>query len=136
MEVARWSPFQEVEALERRMSRLLGEPGGRLPPAADVYETDEEFVVELEVPGFEEKELEVEISDHTLTITGARHEDIEKKDKAFKLRERLDRQFERAFRLPPGVDPELVKASFASGVLKVEAGKTAAAKALKVPITS
>jgi HSP20 family protein len=138
MAITKWAPGQELDSIERRLRRVF-EGAGLAPtllPAADVYETDEEFVVELEVPGFEEKELEVEISDHTLTITGARHEDIEKKDKAFKLRERLDRQFERAFRLPPGVDPELVKASFASGVLKVEAGKTAAAKALKVPITS
>ena len=134
----KWAPFQELDSIERRLRRVFEDAGlaPKLLPAADIYETDDRFVVELEVPGFEEKELEIEVTDHMLTVTGSRHEDTEKNEKSFRLRERIDRQFERTFRLPPEVDAEQVHASFASGVLKVEADKTVLAEAHKVPITS
>ena len=138
MAITKWAPFQELDSMERRMRRIFEEAGlaPKLLPAADIYETDDQFVLELEVPGFEEKELGIEVSDHTLTISGSRHEDTEKEERSFRLRERLDRQFERTFRLPPEVDAGQVRASFVSGVLKVEAAKTAVATAHKVPITS
>ena len=138
MAISTWAPFQELDSMERRMRRIFEEAGlaPKLLPAADIYETDDEFVVELEVPGFEEKELGIEVSDHTLTISGSRHEGTEKKEKSFRLRERLDQQFERTFRLPPEVDADKIRASFVSGVLKVEAAKTATATAHRVPITS
>ena len=123
MEVARWSPFQEVEALERRMSRLLGEPGGRLPPAADVYETDEEYVVELEVPGFGEKELAVEVTDHMLTVKGERTEANEEKEKTYRRRERLEHAFQRRFELPVEANLDAAEARFDKGVLTIHAPK-------------
>ena len=138
MAITRWAPFQELDSMERRLRRVFEDAGlaPKLLPAADIYETDDRFVVELEVPGFVEKELEIEVSDHTLKVSGSRHVEAEKEEKSFRLRERLDRQFERTFRLPSEVDAEHVHASFASGVLRVEAGKTAVAEAHKVPITS
>jgi HSP20 family protein len=138
MTITKWAPFQELDSMERRLRRVFEDAGlaPKLLPAADVYETDDRYVVELEVPGFEEEELGIEVSDHTLTVTGSRHEDTEKTEKSFRLRERIDREFERIFRLPPEVDTESIEASFASGVLKVEAAKSAAAPGHKVPITS
>jgi HSP20 family protein len=103
-------------------------------PAADVYETDGEVVVELEAPGFEEKEIDVEVADHTLVITGGRKEEKEQKQKSFWLRERLESTFERRFELPPETDTEKVSATFAKGVLAVHVPKTSAAPARKVPI--
>ena len=72
MALVRWSPFQELEAMDRRLRRLFDEFGfvPATVPNADVYETDDEFVVELEVPGYEEKELEIEVTDHTLCVKG------------------------------------------------------------------
>ena len=70
------------------------------PPAADVYETDGDYVFELEVPGFEEKQLTVKVSDHTLTVRGERAETTEEKGKTFHLPRRLSTQFERRFELP------------------------------------
>jgi HSP20 family protein len=103
-------------------------------PAADVYETDGEVVVELEAPGFEEKEIDVEVADHTLVITGGRKEEKEQKQKSFWLRERLESTFERRFELPPETDTEKVSATFAKGVLAVHVPKTGKAPARKVPI--
>jgi len=98
-----------------------------LAPAADVYETEGELVVELEVPGFDEKELEVEISDHTLRIAGERTTETEKKEKALRLHERLERTFERRFELPVDTDGERIEAEYLKGVLTVHVPKAAAA---------
>jgi HSP20 family protein len=135
MELARWTPFQELEALERRMHRFFDEAGlATLLPAADVYETDEEYVVELEVPGFEEKELAVQVTDHTVCVKGERTEEKVKKEKTYRRRERLDRSFERRFDLPPEADLDAVKADFKKGVLEIHAPKTQAAKPREVEI--
>jgi len=136
MEVVKWTPFRELEAIERRMRRLFDEAGfaTALLPAADVYETGEEYVLELEVPGFEEKELAIEVTDHTLCIKGERAEEKEKKDKTYRLHERLEKTFERRFELPPEADTEAVKADFRKGVLEVHAPKAQAAKPRRITI--
>ncbi len=134
--IVRWSPFQELDSVERRMRRMFEEIGfaPTLLPATDVYETPEEFVVELEVPGFEEKELEIEVSDHQLTVKGERKEAREQKEKAFRLHERLERRFERRFELPVDTDTAHLQAKFVKGVLEVHAPKLVAPKPKKVEI--
>jgi HSP20 family protein len=136
MDVVRWTPFRELDTMERRMRRLFDETGftSALLPAADAYETEDEYVVELEAPGFEEKELTLEIFDHTLAIKGGRAEETEKEDKTFHLRERLESRFERRFVLPAEADTNALKADFEQGVLVVHAPKSAAVKPRQVPI--
>jgi HSP20 family protein len=135
MAIAR-TPFMELDSMERRMRRLFEEIGfaPALAPAADIYATDDEFVVELEVPGFEEKELSVEVSDHTLAIKGAHAKTEEEKTREFALHERIEREFERRFILPSDADTEHVKAVFTKGVLEVHAPKVPTAKPKKVQI--
>ena len=133
----KWSPFQDLDSVERRMRRMLGEVGfaPTLLPAADIYETDDEFVVEVEVPGYEEAELGIEVSDHRLTIKGQRRESKEKTERAFRLHERLEREFERRFELPAEADTKHVQAKFIKGVLEVHAPKLAVSKPQKIEIT-
>ena len=121
MTIVKWTPFTELDSMERRMRRIFEEIGFApvLAPAADVYETDDEFVVELEVPGYEEKELSLKISDHTLVIKGAREETIEEIERSYRLHERLERSFERTFTLPSEVDGGHASATFEKSVLKV-----------------
>ena len=66
----KWTPFQELDVVDRRVRRFFEDLGvaPALTPAADVYETDTELVVELEVPGFAEKEIEVQVRDHMLSV--------------------------------------------------------------------
>jgi HSP20 family protein len=104
-------------------------------PAADVYETPDEYVFELEVPGYEEQELGIELSDHSLTVKGSRTETMDVDDKSYRLHERLEGTFERMLTLPREVDSELVTAEFENGVLKVHAPKLATAQPRKVAIT-
>ena len=136
--LVKWAPFRELDAVERRMQRMFGEvftPFIPSLPAADVYETPDEFVVELEVPGYEEKELGIEISDHTVTVTGAHQEVKEGEERTFWLHERLGREFERHFALPPEADTEHVRAVFKKGVLEVHAPKLQTAEPRKVEIS-
>jgi HSP20 family protein len=135
--MTKWSPFHELDSMERQMRRVFEGIGFApvLLPAADIYETKDEFVMELEVPGYEEKELGIEVSDHTVTVKGARKEEKEEKEKSFHLRERLEREFERRFELPVEADTGHVRAKFAKGVLEVHAPKLAISKPKTVAIT-
>jgi HSP20 family protein len=128
-------PFGDLSAMERRMRRTFEELGfaRTLGPAADAYESEKEYVVELEVPGFDEKELDISVFDHTLAISGKRSIEKETKEKTLLLRERLKTQFERRFVLPEFVDSKHVKAEYAKGLLTVHVPKTQPAKS-KVPI--
>ncbi len=137
MAIAKRTPWQELDLMERRMRRFFDEVGfapGYLPPA-DIFETDKEFVVELEVPGFKEERLAIEQTDHLLTIKGEREEAVEQTERAFHLHERLERSFERRFRLPPEVDTKRLKGSFHEGVLTIRAPKTPDARPHRIAIT-
>ncbi len=131
----KWAPFWDLD-IERRMRRML-EDFGVAPaplPAADLYETEKELIVELDAPGFDEKELALEVSDHTLTIKGERTKEKEQKEKTFYLHERLEKHFERTFTLPPEADVEHVEAKFRTGVLEVHVPKIEQAKARTIEI--
>ena len=123
--VVKWAPFRELDTIERRMRRMLEELGVAPAslPAADLYETDKEVVVELDVPGFEERDLSLEVVDHTLTIKGEHRVEKEEKEKTFYLHERLEKHFERRFTLPTDVDVEHVEATYGTGVLQVHIPK-------------
>jgi HSP20 family protein len=131
----------ELDAMERTFRRMFeGIPMmpafvSPVAPAADVYETPEEIVFELEVPGYAEKELGLEVSDHRLTIKGERTEVEEKTTKAYRLHERLERHFERSFVLPPEIDSAKVTARFDKGVLQVHAPKLESIQPRTIPIT-
>lgn len=134
MAIMKRSPFQELDSMERQIRRAFEQVGfaPTLLPAADIYETKNEFVVEVDVPGYEEKEIEIEVFDHTLVVRGEQRETKEKEEKSFRLHERLEREFERRFALPAEADTDHVKAKFAKGVVEVHAPKIATAKRRKV----
>jgi HSP20 family protein len=139
MAIVKWTLFNELDPFERRMQRLFGQPGfvPQAPvPAADVYETPDEYVVALDVPGYEEKELAVELSDHTLAIKGQRSHTTDEAKKEFALQERLEHQFERRFTLPMTADTEHVKARFTKGVLEVHTPKVVVSQPKNVAITT
>jgi HSP20 family protein len=138
MSIVKWTLFNELDPLELRASRRVLEGTGFAPmplPAADVYETAEEYVVTLDVPGYEEKELRVEVSDHMLAIKGQRAKASDEQEKAFALRERLERKFERRFTLPVRADTEHVKATFVKGVLEIRTPKRRGTESKTVTIT-
>ena len=132
----RWTPFRDLELMEQRMRRLFPTItiAPVFTPAADIYETKDELVIELEVPGYELKELDVEVGDHTLTISGQREADSEKSEKTLHVHERLEARFKRSFHLPAEADGEHLKASYGNGILTLHVPRSAEVKPVKVPI--
>ena len=134
----KWTPFRELDRMERRMRHLFEDVGffRALTPAADIYEAGEEYVLELEVPGFEETELEIELTDHVLVVKGERKEETEREGRSVLLRERLERHFVRRFELPRETDTTHVTADYGKGLLTLHVPKLETGEAHKVPITT
>jgi HSP20 family protein len=103
-------------------------------PQADFYETDEEFVLEMNLPGFTEEDVEVNLEQDVLSITGEHSEEEEEEKGTYHLRERSWSRFTRSFSIPHTIDVENVDADFAKGVLKVRLPKAAQARARKIEI--
>jgi HSP20 family protein len=105
--------------------------------AANLYETDEQFVLELEVPGFTKEDVEVTVERGVLTVSGS-HEEQRSEDEGAKyyVRERSVERFSRGFRLPESVSSEGVVAELESGVLTVRLPKAAEAKPHRVEVTT
>jgi HSP20 family protein len=103
-------------------------------PAVDVYEDEKQVVLKLEVPGVEEKDLDVSVENHTLTVKGERKFEKEEKEENFHRIERRYGSFYRAFTLPTTVDTENVAASYNAGVLKLELKKKPEAQPKQIKV--
>lgn len=97
-----------------------------LVPTMDVSETEKEYELKAELPGLEEKDVSVTVSEGVLTIRGEKKIDHEEKGKDFRMVERSYGEFSRSLELPAGVDPEAIKAGLEKGVLTVSIPKKAA----------
>jgi len=103
-------------------------------PPVDVYEDAEKVVLKLEVPGIDQKDLDVRVEDHTLTVKGERKFEKEEKEENFHRIERRYGSFYRAFTLPLTVDTESVAASYNAGVLKLELKKKPEAQPKQIEV--
>ena len=97
-------------------------------PAVDLIEHEKALELTAELPGLDEKNIEVKVANGVLTIRGEKAEDKEEKNKDFHMRERRFGAFERAFRIPEIVDMDKIEATFKKGVLMVKMPKTAEAQ--------
>lgn len=97
-------------------------------PAVDVAEKDGEYEITAELPGMDESNIEVKLSNGTLTIKGEKTESKEEKKKDYHLSERRFGSFQRSFSVPEGVDTDKIEASFKNGVLSLRLPKTQAAR--------
>ncbi len=142
MAITRWDPFREVVALQNRMNSLfrdLNDNEGPMTtasfvPAVDVYEDEKKVVLKLEVPGIEEKDLDVSVENNTLTVKGERKFEKEEKEENFHRIERRYGSFYRAFTLPTTVGTENVAASYNAGVLKLELKKKPEAQPKQIKV--
>jgi HSP20 family protein len=97
-------------------------------PAVDVKEDDDRYLVEVELPGLNEKDVEVKVENGMLTISSKKDESKEEKDDGYIRKERRHYSFSRSFSLPDNVDAEKVTASFKNGLLDIAVPKAPAAK--------
>ncbi len=147
MALIRWEPVRELNTLQSEMNRLFntlfdapapGDGGGALRrwiPAMDLVETDEDFVLRADLPGLAEGDVNIELEDNILTISGDRKSEHEERKEGYYRVERASGSFSRSLTLPEGVDPEGIKASFDRGVLQVRIPKPEERKPRKVAIS-
>src|SRR5713226_3443115 len=119
--ITRWDPFREFSTLQDRMNRLFREShrpeaeeslsSSSFAPAVDVYEDEHNVVLKIEVPGIDEKDIDVRVENNTLTVHGERKIEKEEKEENYRRVERQYGSFTRTFTLPPTVDTEKVLAN-------------------------
>jgi HSP20 family protein len=128
--LVRWEPFREIASLQNEMSRFMNgllEGNGRTNqawvPALDVWETEDEIVYALDLPGIPEDKISVELDDGALTISAERERTEEQSDERFYRYERRLGTFSRTFSVPQGVSESDVSADYKNGVLEVHVKK-------------
>jgi HSP20 family protein len=135
----RWDPFREFEQLQEEMGRLVQSvwspgngDGGAWTPFADVEETEDAWLIEVEVPGVEHDDVNVELRDSELIITG----DIKERERKGVLRRRARRtgHFEYHVTLPGDSDEEHVEASLHDGILTVRVPKAERARPRRIEV--
>lgn len=109
--------------------------GWTVAPAMDLVEKAHDYEITAELPGIDEKNVEIKLANNVLTIKGEKKEEKEEKEKDYYLSERRYGSFQRSFQLPEGVDADKIDASFTKGVLTVKLPKTAEAQKAEKKIT-
>jgi HSP20 family protein len=145
MALVRWEPVRELTSLQNEMNRLFttffdtptsgnGESARRWIPAMDLVETEDHFVLKADLPGLGEGDVNLEVEDNVLTISGERKAEHEDKREGYVRVERAYGAFRRSLTLPEGIDPDGVSASFDNGVLEVRIPKPEERKPRRVAI--
>ncbi len=145
--LVRWDPARELDTLQSDVNRLFDSffgrrgdaPGAaqarrRWIPAMDLVETDDSLVLRADLPGLEREDVEVEVKDGVLTVSGERRAEHEGKREGYHRVERSFGHFSRSLELPKGVDPSAVSAEFERGVLEVRVPKPAERQPTKIEI--
>ena len=149
MTLTKWDPFKDLVTLQDRMNRLFDEsvrnvrPGDEAlssaiwSPAVDIYETEDEVVVKAELPEVNQKDIDVQIENSTLTLRGERRFNKETKKENFHRIERAYGSFSRSFTLPSTIDQEKIRADYKDGILKISMPKREETKPkqIKVAVT-
>jgi HSP20 family protein len=145
--LTRFEPFREFSTMQDRMNRMdrlfrqSYSPEGpeealtsSFAPPVDTYEDEHNFVLKLEVPGIDEKDIDVHVDNNTLTVHGERNIEKEEKEENYRRIERQYGSFTRSFTLPSSVDQGQVSAHYDNGVLKIKLAKKAEAKPKQIKV--
>jgi HSP20 family protein len=148
--ITRWDPLNQLTSMQDRINQLLTQSFPSLSglgqtaeqpltfsnfvPPVDVYEDAHNITVQAELPGIQEKDLDIRLENNVLTISGERKMENEEQRENFHRIERSYGRFTRSFTLPSTVDTEHVNAEFEDGVLKVTIPKLEEAKPKQIKI--
>jgi HSP20 family protein len=133
MALVRWEPAREVDTLQNEVNRVFDAffgngPGTRVRrwvPAMDLVETDEHLVLRADLPGLTSDDVELEVKDGVLTVSGERKAEHQENSEGFYRVERAFGRFSRSLTIPDGVNAEQISADFNDGVLEVRIPKPA-----------
>jgi HSP20 family protein len=142
--IVRWEPLRELNSLQHEMNRMFDtvfgdRPGGnggsrRWIPAMDLLETGDHFVLRADLPGVSEDDVNIELEDNTLTVSGERKAEHTERQEGFYRVERAFGAFSRALTLPRGVNSDEISAQFDNGVLEVRIPKPEESKPRRISI--
>jgi HSP20 family protein len=147
--LTRWEPFHEFATLQDGINRVFRQSyaapyreqdrdesltTSSFAPAVDVYEDEHTVTLKIEVPGIEEKDIDVQVENNTLTVHGERKIEKEEKEENYRRVERQYGSFTRTFTLPTTVDTDGVAATYDKGVLKIALPKKAEAKPKQIKV--
>jgi HSP20 family protein len=144
MALVRWDPGRELDSLQSDVNRLFDSFFGSRPgdgirrqrwvPAMDLVEEDDSLVLRADLPGMSEDDVDIEVKDGVLTVSGERKAEEKKQGEGYYRVERAFGSFSRSLSIPEGIDPEQVSAQFDDGVLEVRIPKPAERKPHRVQI--
>jgi len=136
MSLSHYDPLASLRAVESAFSRLLTEPQTNRPwaPAVDIYETENELVVQADLPDVEAKDIDVRVENQTLTIAGERKFASSSSEKGYHRIERSYGNFVRSFSVPNAFDTDKINAAYKNGVLTVTLVKKETAKPRQIKI--
>src|SRR6202171_6614431 len=146
--LTRWEPFREYSTMQNRinhMNRLFRESYSpeapeealtttNFAPPVDIYEDEHNITLKIDVPGIDEKDIDVRIENNTLTVHGERKFEKEEKEENYRRVERQYGSFTPTLNLPSTVDHENVQADYDKGVLKVKLAEKAEAKPEQIKV--
>jgi HSP20 family protein len=143
--LTRWEPFRDFTTLQDRINRVFRDTytEGRqdqslatssFAPAVDVYEDEHNVTLKVEVPGIDEKDIDIRLENNTLAVHGERKIEKEEKEENYRRVERQYGSFTRTFTLPTTVDSENVSANYDKGVLSITLPKKAEAKPKQIKV--
>jgi len=142
MAVVRWDPFRELTALQSEVNRLFSKVGGgdvaerqSWTPQIDVIETEDAIKLKAELAGMDPKDINIEVQDNVLTVSGERRfEEEVKEDKYYRIERRYG-SFSRSIALPQTVDENRIEAKYDNGLLEVSVPKAEVARPKKISVT-
>jgi HSP20 family protein len=144
MAVVRWEPFRELAALQNEMGRWMGQLAGTVTPGSgqsstwlpsvDTWETENELVLSLDLPGISEDDIDIELQDNVLTVSGERQRTSEPSSERFYRFERRYGTFTRSVTLPQGVQEDAIRADYKDGVLEIRIPKPEEQKPKRIKV--
>jgi len=132
MQISKWDPYQAIDKMHDDMSDMVEKTFGRVDwprtigttaGAMNIHETDKEYTLDLQVPGFKENEVSLELTDNTLTVSGEKHTDDKEEKKNFVRREWEHASFSRQVRFSQPIKEDKVEAKLTDGTLTITAPK-------------
>ena len=130
---ARWDPIRDLLAIQQRLDRFAPGPAGWVPPI-DVHETADEYVITAELPGLRRDDIQIQVSDGRLQLSGVRREGGVPYEQYHRV-ERGHGEFSRTFQLPLPVDSDRITADLRDGVLTVICPKAAEGSARRIQVS-
>ncbi|MEE8553965.1 MAG: Hsp20/alpha crystallin family protein [Desulfobacterales bacterium] len=146
MQLVRCNPNRDIFSLRNRTNHMFDDlfypihrgdeesTNWNWKPVVDIYDNEDKFVINAELPGVDKKDIVIDVKGRFLTLKGERSSGKEVKEDKYHRRERAYGSFERVFTLPAEIDPDKVKADYKDGILKIDIPKPEEQKSKQIAV--